>query len=59
MKKLDVNKMESYQGSFDCSNGNRLAFVAGATIGGAVFFGWGAIVTGYAAGVYTVIKCEK
>lgn len=59
MKKLELNQMEQINGAFDCSNGNQAAFVAGAALGGAIFFGWGAIVTGYAAGVYVLVKCEK
>ncbi|MFP3598765.1 hypothetical protein [Chryseobacterium sp. SIMBA_029] len=58
MKTLNVSQMEIINGSFDCSNENRLAFVAGAAIGGAIFMGWGGLVTGYAARVYTVIKCD-
>jgi hypothetical protein len=58
MSKLEMTKMEKIQAGFDCSNENRLAFIGGATVGGAIFFGWGAVVTGYAALVYSSFKCD-
>lgn len=58
MKKMELNQMESLTAGFDCSDGNRLAFIGGATVGGAIFFGWGAVVTGYAALVYTSFRCD-
>lgn len=50
MKKMNFEKMELVQGGkLDCSDGAGVAFVAGATAAGAVFFGVGALVTGYTA----------
>ena len=60
MKKLDLMQMESFQGgSFDCSTAGRLQFVAGASVAGCLFFGWGGLVAGYAAAAFTVAKCEQ
>ena len=59
MKTLELNQMEILvAGEFDCSDSGRLAFVAGAGVAGAIFFGWGGLVTAYAAAAYTVAKCD-
>jgi hypothetical protein len=58
MKKLNIEQMEKIEGGIDCSTSGKLALIAGATVGGAIFFGWGAIVAGYGAAVYTVMRCD-
>lgn len=59
MKSLNLKQMENIEGgNFDCSTGGRLALVAGAAAGGAIFFGWGAVVAGYGALVYSSFRCD-
>lgn len=59
MKKLELKQMENLQGAFDCSQENKVGFLAGALIGGGVFFGAGSIVTLGVATVYVAYKCNK
>ncbi|AFL86225.1 hypothetical protein Belba_3739 [Belliella baltica DSM 15883] len=45
-------------GALDCSLEGGAAFVAGAGVAGAIFFGWGGLVSGYAAYAYWLTTCH-
>lgn len=59
MKELSIEQMEMVSGGdLDCSDAGGIAFVAGAGIAGAIFFGWGGLVSGYAAMAYWTLTCR-
>jgi hypothetical protein len=58
MKKLELNQMEGLDGGLDCSAGAQVARVAGAAVGGAIFFGFGAILTAGAMVLYNGFSCN-
>lgn len=51
--------MENFAGGFGCSPGEQTTFLAGALVGGGLFFGAGAIVTLGIATVYVAAQCNK
>ena len=59
MKKLELNQMENLEGGIPCTKADILAFTAGAAIGGAIFFGIGGLVTGYAAFAISATVCYE
>ncbi len=61
MKNLDLNQMENLQGGLKegCSAEEKKALLLGAAIGGAIFFGWGALLTTFAAVLYNGFNCEN
>lgn len=60
MKTLSIGEMEAIQAGFvGCSNTEAVAFTAGAAAAGALFFGVGGLVTGYAALAYWTMRCAN
>lgn len=59
MRNLSLEEMENVQGALGCSDAEGAALIAGAAIGGALFFGVGGIVTGYTAMAFWVLKCHS
>ena len=58
MKELNLEQMENLNGGgLDCSPAGGAAFIAGAGLAGALFFGWGGLATGYWAMAYWGIYC--
>lgn len=58
MKKLELNQMENLEGGLDCSKGAQLGRVAGAAVGGALFFGAGALLTTFGMVLYNGFACN-
>ncbi len=58
MKVLEFEKMEVLYAGYDCSPEVRFAFMAGAGVAGALFFGWGGLITAYLAVSYSDYKCK-
>ncbi len=58
MKKLELKQMEEIQGGFDCSSEGRVAYVSGAALGGAIFFGGlGSVLCALGMTIYAEAKC--
>jgi hypothetical protein len=57
MKNLEVNVMHTLVGGVDCRAGAQLARVAGAAVGGAIFFGFGALLTTFGMVMYNGFAC--
>ncbi len=58
MKKLELNQMENLEGGIACNQSAQAARVAGAAVGGAIFFGAGALLTTLGMVLYNGFACE-
>jgi hypothetical protein len=59
MKKLELNQMKNLEGGLACNKGAQMARVAGAAVGGAVFFGFGAMFTTFGMVLYNGFACNN
>lgn len=58
MKALNYEQIQNIKGGgLDCSDAGIASFIGGAAAGGAIFFGWGGLVSGVAAWAYIVDYC--
>lgn len=56
---MNLIQMENLEGGLDCSKGGQLTRVAGAAVGGAVFFGFGAVLTTLGMTLYNGFACNN
>jgi len=60
MEKLTIEQMTFLNGGeLACSAADRVAFIAGSATAGALFFGAGGFITGYAAFLYQAHVCDN
>jgi hypothetical protein len=60
MKTLKLIEMESLlAGDVDCSTEAKVARLAGAAAGGALLFGWGALLTTFGMTLYNGFACNN